>query len=232
VGRARFSCRDARDLSWTPEIRICVAGSPAACPSQSVHRSAREVTSEGQRAEPQSSTWGSTSETRRAVSMRRITFVRQLLYQPEGATIARCVARCRPLEYRVWVKATAYWYPVQSCLHRCGVVQSPHCPYCQGQDETLAHFTTICPRFRDTRTAGHNRVRAKLTSLLAKCLNTQWQLFQEIPMRRTPVGLELQTVSAACMVAAGRLSQGHHCKSATSSMWELATGPGAGVAIS
>jgi hypothetical protein len=93
-------------------------------------------------------------------------------------------------------------YPVQSYLHRCGLVQAPHCPYCQAQGETLAHFTTICPRFREARTAGHNQVRAKLTSLLAKCLTKQWQLFEETPMRRTG------RVSAACIVAAERLPQG------------------------
>jgi hypothetical protein len=82
---------------------------------------------------------------------------------------------------------------VQSCLHWCGVVQSPQCPYCQAQEETLAHFTTICPRFQEARTAGHNRVGAKLTSLLAKCLATQWTLFEETTMRRT--GLKLQKVS-------------------------------------
>jgi hypothetical protein len=49
-------------------------------------------------------------------------------------------------------------------------------------------------------------VRAKLASLVAKCLDTQWQLFEETPMRST--GLELQRVSAACMVEAGRLSPG------------------------
>jgi hypothetical protein len=52
------------------------------------------------------------SNTRRAVGMHSTTFVRQVLHQPEGATIARCVARCRPAEYRVWVKATADRYPV------------------------------------------------------------------------------------------------------------------------
>ena len=147
--------------------------------------------------------------TRRAVGMRSTKFVRHLLHQPEGATIARCVAGCRPAEYRVWVKAMADRYPVQSYLHRCRIAQSPQCPYCQEQEETLAHFTTICPHFREARTAGHNRVRTKLTSLLAKCLDTiQWQVFEETPMRST--GLELHTVSAACMVEAGRLPPGDH----------------------
>ena len=108
----------------------------------------------------------------------------------------------------MWVKMMADRYPVQSYLHRCGLAQSTQCPYCQEQCETLAHFTTICPRFREARTAGHNQVRAKLTSLLLRCLpKQQWKLFEETPMRRT--GLELQQVSVACMVAAARLPQGH-----------------------
>jgi hypothetical protein len=102
----------------------------------------------------------------------------------------------------VWVKMIADRYPVQSHLHRCGLVPSAHCPYCQEQCETLAHFTTVCPRFREARTAGHNLVRAKLTSLLAKCLTKQWQLFEETPMRRTE--LQLLPVSVECMVAAER----------------------------
>jgi ribonuclease HI len=148
------------------------------------------------------------ANARRAVGMRSTTFVRQLLHQQEGATIARCVKQCRPAEYRVWVKMMADRYPVQSYLHRCGLAQSSQCPYCQAQCETLAHFTTICPRFREARTAGHNQVRAKLTSLLLRCLpKQQWKLFEETPMRRT--GLELQQVSVACMVAAERLPQGY-----------------------
>jgi hypothetical protein len=63
------------------------------------------------------------------------------------------------------------------------------------------------PCFREARTVRHNRVRAKLTSLLDKSLATQRTLFEETPMRSTR--LKLQPVSAACMVAAGLLPQGH-----------------------
>ncbi len=81
----------------------------------------------------------------------------------------------------MWVKASADRYPVSSYLHQCQLVPSTHCPYCPGQDETLAHFTTFCPRFREAGTAGHKaRVRAKLASLLAKCLDTQWQALAAI----------------------------------------------------
>jgi hypothetical protein len=97
----------------------------------------------------------------------------------------------------VRVKMMVDRYPVQSYFHRCGLVPSPDCPYCQDKCETLA-----LPRGPPS-----NQVRAKLTSLLAKCLTKQWKLFEETSMRRTE--LQLQQVSVACMVAAGRLPQGH-----------------------
>jgi hypothetical protein len=105
-------------------------------------------------------------------------------------------------------------YPVQSFLHLCGVAQSPQCRYCLEQCEPVAHVTTvtICPRFREAHTAGHNQVRAKLTSLLLLCLpKQQWKLFEETPMRRTE--LELQHVLVACMMAAERLPQGYQGES-------------------
>ena len=195
-------CRDARDLSRPPEIWVCVARSPAIC--QGVCSSASETASKGQCTESPSSTQDSTSEYSAGVWHAQ-HHVRPTTAAPAG--------RCNnsTLCSAVSPSGVADRYPVQSYLHRCRKVQSPHCPYCPGQDETLAHFTTLCPRFREARTAGHNRVRAKLASLLAKCLDAQWQLFEETPMRNT--GLELQTVSAACMVEAGRLAPGDHSDS-------------------
>jgi hypothetical protein len=44
------------------------------------------------------------ANTRRAACMSSTFFVRQLLHQKEGETIARVVSRCHEAEYRVWVK--------------------------------------------------------------------------------------------------------------------------------
>jgi hypothetical protein len=75
----------------------------------------------------------------------------------------------------------------------------------------MRRWLTSPPCPREARTAGNNRVRAKLASLLAKYLDTQWQLFVETPMRST--GLELEIVSAAFMIKAGRLLPGDHSDS-------------------
>jgi hypothetical protein len=47
------------------------------------------------------------ANTCRVVSKRNSTFVRQLVHQSEGATIAQTVSRCQEAEYRMWVKAMA-----------------------------------------------------------------------------------------------------------------------------
>ncbi len=82
---------------------------------------------------------------RRAVIKRRTTFVRQLVHQREGATIARAVSQCREAEYRVWVKAMANQYPVPAYLHRINKANSEECPFCPGPRKTLAQFASVSP---------------------------------------------------------------------------------------
>jgi hypothetical protein len=82
---------------------------------------------------------------RRAVIKRSTTFVRQLLHQREGATIAQAVSQRREAEYRVWVKAMADQYPVPAYLHRINKANSEEYPFCPGPRETLAHFASGCP---------------------------------------------------------------------------------------
>ena len=142
------------------------------------------------------------ANTRRAVSKRSTTFVRHLVHQSEGTTIARVVSRCREAEYRVWVKAMADQYPVQAYLHRIKQTTSAECPFCPETRETLAHFACVCPRFREGRTAAHNQVRKLISSLLVKNLHHRWELHEETPMANT--GLRLNRVSVSCMEASGR----------------------------
>ena len=148
------------------------------------------------------------ANARRTVSKRSTTFVRHLLHQSEGAVIARVVSRCREAEYRVWVKAMADCYPVQAYLQRINLVKSADCPYCPRTKETLAHFASVCPQFREARTAAHNQVRKMISSLLAKCLPDCWGLHEETPMADT--GLRLARVSFASMKASGRPLPEHH----------------------
>ena len=148
------------------------------------------------------------ANTRRAACMRSTFFVRQLLHQKEGETIARVVSRCREAEYRVWVKAMTGRYPVQTYLHRIKLVSSPNCPFCPGVRETLTHFACICPQFREARTAAHNQVRKTICTFLTRLMSKQWKIYEETPMSKT--GLRLELVPAACMEAAGRLLPEHH----------------------
>ena len=99
-------------------------------------------------------------------------------------------------------------YPVQVYLRRINKTTTAECPFCPGTRETLAHFACVCPQFREARTAAHNQVRKRVSSLLAKCLQDRWELYEETPMAKT--GLRLSRVSVPCMEASGRPLPEHH----------------------
>jgi hypothetical protein len=155
--------------------------------------------------------------------MRRTTFDRQLLHQPEGGTIARCVARCRPAEYKVWVKATADRYPVQSYLHRCRIAQSLHCPcrmkrwlstppFVRASEKTARRGTIECAQSLHRSSPSvliHNGSYSRKSPCCA-------------PGCSCSVGCKHGGGGAARSWAPGRL---YLCG-------EFATGPGAGVALS
>ena len=141
--------------------------------------------------------------TQRAVKLRNTIFVREVMYRPESAIIARVIVKSSDSEVRCWMQAMTGTYPVASYLHKIGKAASKLCPHCaSGANETLSHFLSVCPRFHDARTAAHNQIRARLSSSLKRHLPRKWKLYEEAAMLRT--GLQLRPVSSARVRETGR----------------------------
>ncbi len=139
----------------------------------------------------------------RAMKLRSTIFVANLLHRKEAAVVSQNVQRCKPAEYRIWLKSMEGIYPVHTYLHRIGKAASPLCPYCNSREnETLTHFTSICPRFREARTSAHNQVRRVITAFLARNIGRRWQMFEESSLKNT--GLVLRPVSATSVAQAKR----------------------------
>jgi len=140
---------------------------------------------------------------RRAVQLRSTTFARDLVRSEEGATVARMIAKQSSSEIKCWMQAMTRTYPVATYLHRIGRAVSRQCLFCNsGQDETLSHFLSVCPRFHDARTAAHNQIRSQLSVSLRKSLLRGWRLHEETPMLAT--GLQLRRVPTIQVQNSGR----------------------------
>ena len=55
-------------------------------------------------------------------------------------------------------------YPGRALLHRWGRADSPQCPLCDAQAESLCHIQCLCPRLEGARTAAHHQVARCLWS--------------------------------------------------------------------
>ena len=132
----------------------------------------------------------------RAVQKRNTAFVRDLFHRQDGNTVSSIIRRCRPAEYRVWLRCMMGIYPTQTYLHRVGLAASQLCPFCSSAvPETLAHFACVCPQFREARTSAHNQVRQVVTSFLTPLLQSHWKVYEETQMQHT--GLTLRLIPAA-----------------------------------
>ena len=141
--------------------------------------------------------------TWRAVRLRHTIFARDLIQCVEGLTVARLINSNSISEIRCWMQAMTGTYPVTSYLHRIGKANSKQCPYCSsGQDETLSHFLSVCPRFHDARTAAHNQIRGQLSASLRKSLPNGWMQLEETRMAAT--SLLLRRVPTAQVQQSGQ----------------------------
>ena len=142
--------------------------------------------------------------TQRAMYLRNTIFVREVMYRPESAIVARVIVKSSDSEVRCWMQAMTGTYPVASYLHKIGKAVSMLCQHCSsGANETLSHFLSVCPRFHDARTAAHNQIRARLSSSVKRHLPSTWKLYEEAAMLRT--GLRMRPVSSVRVRETGRL---------------------------
>ena len=104
------------------------------------------------------------------VQLRSTIFARDLVRSEEGFTVARVIAKQNSSEIKCWMQAMTRTYPVASYLHRIGRAASGQSLFCNsGEDKTLSHFLSACPRFHDARTAAHNQIRTQLSVSQGHC---------------------------------------------------------------
>ena len=128
-----------------------------------------------------------------AVKSRSTIFVRSLFHSGQGTVIARSIQRCSVPAIRCWIKAMSGIYPTAAYLYRIGKTQSSVCPHCAMEaTETLGHFACVCPRFREARTAAHDKAWGTISSFIASRAGNHWQFYWDTPLMCT--GLELSPV--------------------------------------
>ena len=98
------------------------------------------------------------------MKLRHTIFVANVLHRKEAASVSQVIQRCKTADYIIRLKCMEGIYPDQTYLHRIGKASSPLCPHCSSNvDENFAHFTSVCPKFREARTSAHNQVRRMIT---------------------------------------------------------------------
>jgi len=103
-----------------------------------------------------------------AARMKDTAFSREMLQDPVNCgVVLHTVSSMSDSTVRLWIQAVTGQYPTTSRLHKMFPHRYPSaaCPWCQPRgagtpsivQDTLCHFLTMCPRFREARTEAHNR---------------------------------------------------------------------------
>ncbi len=104
----------------------------------------------------------------------------------------RAPQKWTPSEQQQWTQLVSHSFQTNTYLQRISVHPTGLCPWCQGVRETLTHFHSQCPKFKDQhRAASHCIVRATIAAL--KDLQPRdWEVFYETPLAQLPFSLEWQ----------------------------------------
>jgi ribonuclease HI len=117
------------------------------------------------------------------------TFSREMLQDPVSCgPVLAAIGSMPDSTVRLWMQAATGQYPTTARLHKMFPLKYPSatCPWCQLRvPETLGHFLTMCPRFREARTEAHNRCWRAIMRTLAGALSTGWQVYIDKPMSDT-----------------------------------------------
>jgi len=131
-----------------------------------------------------------------AARMKGTAFSCEMLHDPTNCRAVLAAVSAMPdSTTRLWIQAVTGQYPTSSRLHVMFPLQYPSaaCPWCQsvqpggnsGVPETLSHFLTACPRFREARTEAHNRSWRAITREIERVSPTEWQFYVDMPVRAT-----------------------------------------------
>ena len=128
----------------------------------------------------------------RAARIKATTCSREMLRDPLNCgDILKSIAGMRDSAVRLWMQTVTGQYPTKARLHKMfpGKFPSAACPWCQrtgvDEPETLCHFLTVCPRFREARTEAHNQCWKSITQALGTAMPPDWHFFHDKPMRTT-----------------------------------------------
>ena len=117
------------------------------------------------------------------------TFSREMLQDPASCgPVLGAIGSMPDSTIGLWMQAVTGQYPTTARLHKMFPLKYPAatCPWCQlGVPETLCHFLTMCPRFREARTEAHNRCWRAIMRTLVGAWPTGWQVYIDKPMSDT-----------------------------------------------
>jgi ribonuclease HI len=120
---------------------------------------------------------------------KRTTRTRGRLTEPGAGRqyFGRALQQLPRKEARRAVQITTGTFPSQARLFKWGKVQSPACPFCEADAETTEHFSQMCPRFKDARTAAHDKVWSAAWAEIVSRKPQGWEAIHDTALRNTPL---------------------------------------------
>jgi len=125
--------------------------------------------------------------------MRDSTFSREFLRDARNCSVVlSVVAKMPDSTARLWMQTAMNQYPTAARLHKMfpEKYRSAACPWCRQAElgdsvilETLNHFLTVCPKFREARTEAHNKSWREILREITRAASTDWQFFEDKPIR-------------------------------------------------